>query len=83
MSLSTKISFDWERMLWKGITVPQVRLWESLYKDIDVIQELTVEMVKWLDKVKGTKKANKRNWKRFIVNWLESAQKEVLTGCRR
>ena len=69
-----KIKFDFSEMKWEGITVNQVKLWEKLYEDIDVVNEITVEMVRWLDKVKGTKKANKRNWHRFICNWLKTAQ---------
>lgn len=73
-----KINFDWPHMRWRGITVDQVKLWEKLYADIDVIHEITVEMPRWLDKTQGTKKANKRNWKAFIVNWLKRAQQRAL-----
>lgn len=79
-SLSKRIRFDWLSMRWEGITVEQVRLWEKLYEDIDVVNEITVEMVRWLDKVKGTKKANKRAWKKFIVNWLKRAEQRAVLG---
>jgi hypothetical protein len=73
-----KIKFNWQTMKWEGITVEQVKLWESLYPDADVVHEITISMVQWLDKVKGTKKANKRNWKKFIVNWLKRSQLRAL-----
>ena len=71
-----KIVFDWETMKFKGITISQAQLWESLYPHVNVVQEITINMVAWLDKVKGTKKANKRNWKTFIVNWLKREQEK-------
>lgn len=71
-----KIVFDWETMKFKGITISQAQLWESLYPRVNVVQEITINMVAWLDKVKGTKKANKRNWKTFIVNWLKREQEK-------
>ena len=69
-----KITFDWNEMKFKGITVSQAQLWEKLYPRVNVVQEITINMVAWLDKMKGTKKANKRNWHRFICNWLKGAQ---------
>jgi hypothetical protein len=75
-----KIKFNFSDMKWEGITVNQVKLWEQLYKDTDVVNEITVEMVRWLDKVKGTKKANKRAWKKFIVNWLKRSQQKAVLG---
>ena len=69
-----KISFDFDHMVWNGITVEQVKLWETLYPDCDVVHEITIEMIRWIDKRKGTKKANKRNWKSFIIRWLKKEQ---------
>jgi hypothetical protein len=68
------IKFNFSAMTWEGITVEQVRLWEKLYPGVDVVNEITISMVQWLDKVKGTKKGNKRAWKKFIVNWLKRSQ---------
>ena len=71
-----KITFDWNEMKFKGITVSQAQLWEKLYPRVNVVQEITINMVAWLDKMKGTKKANKRNWKAFIVKWLKREQEK-------
>jgi hypothetical protein len=76
--LLMKIKFNFETMQWEGITVNQVKIWEILYGDIDVVHEIRVEMVRWLDMAKGTKKVNKRNWKRFIVNWLDRKQRRAV-----
>lgn len=71
-----KIEFNWDTMEWEGITVKQVKLWEALYPDVDVVHEIKFNMVRWLDKCAGTKKVNKRNWKRFIANWLRRTQEK-------
>ena len=65
------ISFNFDTMKWEGITVSQVEIWQRLYPHISIMQEVTEKMIQWLDKVKETKKARKRNWKTFIVNWLK------------
>jgi hypothetical protein len=74
MTSRTKISFDFDHMAWIGIDVSQVKLWEQLYPDVDVVHEITIEMIRWLDKRKGTKVTRKKDWKRFICNWLKTAQ---------
>ena len=71
---SMKIKFNFDEMKWEGINIDQVKLWEKLYPGVNVVNEITVEMIRWLDKVKGTKKANKKNWKAFIVKWLKREQ---------
>lgn len=75
-----KVKFNFEAMHWENIPVSQVKLWESLYPDIDVVDQITVQMVRWLDKVKDTKKARKRDWKKFIVNWLKREQQKAVLG---
>ena len=75
--LPTKIKFDWDTMQFEGLTMSQIEVWESLYPDISIADELR-EMIQWLDKMKGTKKAKKTSWKRFIVNWFARAQKKAV-----
>lgn len=65
------INFNFETMKWEGLTVSQIEVWKRLYPNISIMQELTENMIRWLDKVKDTKKAHKRAWKKFIVNWLK------------
>ena len=67
-----KINFDFESLKWEGISVDQVKFWEAAYPDCDVIDILTKKMTSWLDA--NPQKANKKNWKRFIVNWLSRQQ---------
>ena len=66
------IVFNFETMKWEGITVDQVKFWEEAYGDVDVIKTLTKKIPAWLDA--NPQKARKKNWKRFIVNWLSREQ---------
>ena len=75
---STKIKWNFDLRHWEGITVEQVKVWEGLYPDVDVVNVLTVDIPRWLDKVEGTKKANKLNWKSFIVRWLKKDQMKAI-----
>jgi hypothetical protein len=87
MNSSTKISFDFATMKWKGITLEQLQLWENLYDNVDIERVLRFDIPQWLDKqvivcspghVKVNKKAQKRNFKMFIVNWLKREQMKAL-----
>jgi hypothetical protein len=74
---SMKIRFDFDEMKWEGITVNQVKLWERLYPDVDVVNAIKFNMVQWLDKKQGTKITQKKNWKQFICNWLKREQERM------
>lgn len=65
------INFDWENMKWQGITISQIETWRRLYPHISIMQELTENMIRWLDSKRGTAKVRKSNWRRFIVNWFK------------
>lgn len=69
-----KITFNFELLKWEGITVDQVKLWESAYPNLDVVDILTKKMPVWLDA--NPQKAHKKNFKRFIVNWLSRQQEK-------
>lgn len=76
-TISDKIRFNFRALKWENLCTDQVETWEILYPDISVRDEL-LDMVRWLEKVKGTKKARKKNWHRFIANWLARAQKNAV-----
>ena len=67
-----KITFNFDTLKWEGITVDQVKIWESAYPDVDVVDVLLKKMPCWL--TANPKKAKKKNWSRFIVNWLSRQQ---------
>jgi len=75
---STKIRFDFPTMSWQGLTIEQIQLWEHLYPDVNVVQVLKVDMPRWFDlQVKGgkvNKIARKKDFKRFVCNWLKREQ---------
>jgi len=68
-----KIIFNFTILKWENITVDQVKLWENAYPSLDVIDILLNKMPVWMDA--NPQKAHKKNFKRFIVNWL-SRQEE-------
>lgn len=73
----TKIKFNFDTMKWEGLTLAEIKTWEGIYTEVDIADALK-RMIYWLDKVKGTKKANKRNWRSFIVRWLKREQMKAV-----
>ncbi len=71
--MKNKIIFNFYTLKWENITVEQVKLWEKVYPNLDVIDILLNKMPAWMDA--NPKKAHKKNFKRFIINWL-SRQEE-------
>ena len=74
-----KISFDFTTLEWTGITKDQVIMWENAYPDMDVVDILTKKMPAWMDA--NPRKAKKKNYKRFIVNWLSRQQDAIEKRC--
>jgi len=70
----TKICFDFKDMKWNGITVNDVIRWEKMFPDVNVVKAIRVDMPVWLEKNKNNRKAHKRNWTKFILNWLRRNQ---------
>lgn len=71
--MKNNIRFDFITMKWRGITREQLEFWEGCFPDVDIANVLTKQMPAWLDA--NPAKAQKKNWKRFIVNWLATEQK--------
>jgi hypothetical protein len=71
-----EVYFDWEEMKWKHIQVIDVQRWEGLFPDVDVVKEITKEMTIWLEKNKGRKTSHKKNWTKFILNWLKRSEEK-------
>ena len=70
--MSNRIIFNFDKMAFEGITVLQVKFWESCYPDLDVVDILTKKMPAWLDA--NPEKAKKTRWKKFINSWLSREQ---------
>lgn len=75
--LKNNIYFDFDARRWRGLNVEQIKFWEECYPDLDVIDILSKKMPVWLDA--NPNKAQKKNWKRFIVNWLSRQQERYDT----
>ena len=58
-------------MAWENITYEQVKTWEKLYEGVDVVRILKEDMPQWIDRRKGTKIVQKKNWRQTICNWLK------------
>ena len=69
-----QIYFSWDEMKWKGIKVADAMRWEELFPDVDVMNELTVNMPIWLEKNQNRKQSHKKNWTKFILNWLKRSE---------
>lgn len=67
-----KITFNFELLKWEGIGINYVKFLESAYPDCDVVDILTKKMPVWLSS--NPQKAHKKNWPRFITNWLSRQQ---------
>ena len=63
--------YNFTESIWYGINDEQVALWEDAYPAVDIELELR-QMGEWC-KSNGAR-GRKKNWKRFIVNWLKRAQ---------
>jgi hypothetical protein len=73
-----RISFDWSTMKFTGLDYEQdIKPWEILFPDVDIVQEF-VEMAVWLNKNRDNKKSKKRNWHRFINDWLKKEQRKAV-----
>lgn len=70
--MSNKIEFNFDELKFEGITVDQVKFWEKCYPAVDVVEVLTKRIPAWADA--NPQKARKKNYKRFIVNWLSRQQ---------
>ena len=67
-----KIEFNFDTLKFENITIDDVKWWESVYPDVDVVEVLTKRMPDWL--LSNPAKAHKKNWRRFITNWLARQQ---------
>lgn len=67
------IDFDFELKRWKNITKEDVELWKESYPACQLKIEL-LEMINWI--ISAGPKGHKKNWRRFITNWLARSQEK-------
>lgn len=56
-----------------SFTEEEIRRWQKIYGSIEVTREIW-KMTEW---VLANPARSKKNYKRFIVNWLAKAQREA------
>jgi len=66
-----KINFNFDKGEWENITLKDIAGWEEAYPACDVKVELA-QMREWC--IANPKKAKKKNYRRFITNWLSRSQ---------
>jgi len=65
-----KITFNFETKKWENITSDDIQIWKDAYPACDVRAELR-KMKAWL---LANPDKRKKNYKRFIINWLSRQQ---------
>ena len=65
-----KISFNFDLRAWENISNEDMAIWEKAYPAVDITQELS-KMADWL--ISNPEK-KKKNYRRFITNWLSRTQ---------
>ena len=59
-----------------GMSHYWIEEWERIYAPLDVMRELE-KMVQWLD---ANPKRHKKNYYRFVINWLNSAHAKAISA---
>jgi hypothetical protein len=78
---SRLISKEADRIFWnrdlnklENIYVEDIKAWEKLYPNVDVIKVVDKDIPEWIMKKIRTKKAIKSDYRKTIMNWLKKQQ---------
>ena len=71
-SKRSPIVFNKATQAWEHLDVVELQEWDESYEKTNVREEL-LKMADWIVKCQDTKRTNKRDWRRFIMNWLRRA----------
>ena len=66
------IVFNKSTKEWEGLVGTEMEEWMEEYEGVAVVDEL-LKMRDWIIKCEDKKRTNKRDWRRFILNWLRRA----------
>ncbi len=66
------IVYDWEQFLFEGISDHEVARWAEVYPACDIEEEIG-KAAMWL---KANPKNRKKNYRRFLTNWLTRQQEK-------
>lgn len=68
------IVYDKACKQWKGLDAYELEEWKEQFEvNSDKLVSELLKMVDWIEKNKGDKRVNKRDWRKFIMNWLRRA----------
>ncbi|MFH0857575.1 MAG: hypothetical protein V1848_02395 [Candidatus Magasanikbacteria bacterium] len=73
-----KLYFDRDAGKFINLYKEDIKEWERLYPNIDVIWWIETGIPRWLNKKKGQKKSKKSDWNDFIGKWLEREQMKAV-----
>ncbi len=73
-----KITFNWETNKFKNIYQEDIKIWEGLFKELDVIWFIENEIPEWMFKNRTRKITKKSDYRKFITNWLKREQMKAI-----
>lgn len=68
-----RIYFDFEAVMWRGITRADLSQWGEAFPAVDIEQQLKAMKV-WI--INAGAKGHKTQWGAFIARWLSKAQNQ-------
>ena len=69
-----RIKFNFKEKKWRGITDEDLEHWKKTFPDVDLEYHIFTKMVRWI--ILNPKKGRKKNYVRFINNWLSDEQEK-------
>lgn len=69
-----RITWDRQESKLRNIYQEDIKAWEKLYPDVDVMRVIEKRIPEWIIKNVLVGKAVKSDYRRFIVNWLKKEQ---------
>ena len=67
------IVFNKATQAWEHLDIVELDEWDEKYEGVQIREEL-LKMADWIIKCKDTKLTNKKDWRRFIMNWLRRVE---------
>lgn len=69
-----RIKFNFKEKKWRGILDEDLERWKKSFPDVDIEYHIFTRMVDWI--VVNPRKGRKKNYERFISNWLSDEQEK-------
>jgi len=73
-----RIYWDREKSKLENVYVEDIKAWEKLYPNIDVIKIVDKDIPEWIMKKIRTKKVVKSDYRKTIINWLKKEQAKAV-----